>query len=293
MNLTANPGDILTYTIEYKNHSDQGVREAIITTKFENPEFLDWENLDLPRGYFDEENKQLIWKASDIPELKTLAPGQGGTLTFTVPVISDFSTQGAVKNKAIISEAIIDSPDITGALAQNKLIGSNKLVVTLGTLIGFQASAYYNDDSTIDNEGPVPPEVGETTEYSLRFRISNPANEISNGKVVVTLPTYIKYTGTKVPEDATVEYKDRTNELIWTVGTVSPGAPQELRVQVAFRPISTQAGKEFILFNRALFTARDNFAKQDISLSLEEKSSFLTEDTALPNNASIIVKRGN
>jgi hypothetical protein len=291
--LTANPGDILTYTIEYKNNGDQGVREAIITTRFENPEFLDWQNLDLPRGYFDEANKQLIWKASDIPELRTLAPGQGGTLNFTVPVISDFSTQGVVKNKAIVSETTIDSPDLAGTLSQNKLVGSNKLVVTLGTLVGFQAFAYYNDDSTIDNEGPVPPEVGETTQYSLRFRVSNPANEVSNGKVVVTLPTYMKYTETKFPEAATLEYKERTNELIWTVGTVSPGAPQELRAQVEFRPISNQANKEFIFFNKALFTARDNFAKQDIILELDEKTSFLPEDTGLPVNASVVVKRGD
>ncbi len=292
-NTTANPGDILTYTIEYKNNSDQGIREAIISVKFENPEFLDWSNLDLPRGYFDETSKQLVWKASDIPELRNLAPGQGGTVNFTIPVIRDFSTQGVVKNKAVVSQATIDSPDISGNLSQNKLIGSNKLSVTLGTLVGVEVFGYYNDDSSIDNTGPIPPEVGETTTYTLRFRVSNPANEISDGRLVVTLPTYIRYTGTKLPEDRSVEYKDRTNELVWNVGSLAPGAIQELRAQVSFKPNSTQADKGFLFFSQAIFTARDSFPGQDIRLVLGEKDSFLPEDKSLPPTASTVRKKGN
>jgi uncharacterized repeat protein (TIGR01451 family) len=283
--LTANAGDILSYAVQYQNNGEQGLRDIIVSTTFEHPEFLDWQNLDLPRGAFDEATKTLVWRAADIPELKTLAPGQKGEVTFTVPVIGDFSGKGVIKNATIVAKTTIDSPDIQSSLAVNRLVGSNTLQVKLGTLVGFQVFGYHQDD-TLHNDGPVPPVVGKKTQYTLRLKVSNPINDVTNAKVALALPGYMKFTGAKTPDGESLEYKDRTNELVWNIGSMTPGTTRELRAQIEFSPSSPQADKDFLMMLGAQLTAQDSFAKEAIVLNLGEKNSSLSEDTSLPPNAS-------
>ncbi len=279
----AAPGTVLTYDIQYQNNSTQGYRDAIVSIVFENPEFLDWENLDLPQGAYDQATKSITWKAGDIQELRVLAPGALGNLTFRIPVISDFSSVGIVKNRAIVSRVTIDSPDIQTTLSQNKLIGSSTANIALGTLVGFQILAYHEHPS-MDTDGPLPPEVGEKTEYVLRLRVTNPANDVTQGKVMVTFPGYMKFTGKKNPDESNVSYNDRVNEVTWTLGTLSPGSSKEVYIQTEFAPGENLADKDFQMFQSATFTGVDSFTKQNISLPLTPKSNNLSDEGGdLPN----------
>lgn len=287
---SATPGQILSYNIQYQNNSSQGYREAVVAVTFENPEFLDWENLDLPQGSYDQNTRTITWRAGEVPELRALAPGATGNLNFSIPVIADFSNLGIVKNKAVVSRATIDSPDIQSTLAQNKLIGSNTISVPLGTLVGFQAYAYHND-TALETDGPLPPEAGKKTEYVLRFRVTNPANDVTGGKVVVLLPGYMRFTSKKSPEDAIVTFNDRTNEATWSLGSMSPGSSREVRIQTEFSPGDNLIGKEFLMLQSATFSGTDAFTKQPISLSLERKFNNLSDDpNDLPANYNIVKK---
>lgn len=276
------PGTILSYDIQYQNNSNQGYRDVIVSVNFDNPEFLDWANLDLPQGTYNQSTKTISWRTSEVPELRALAPGAIGNLTFNIPVIADFSNAGTIKNKAIISKATIDSPDIQSTLSENKLIGSSTSSIALGTLVGFQISAYH-EDSVIETDGPLPPESGEKTEYVLRLQVSNPANDVTQGKAVVALPGYMKFTGKKSPDDGSISYNERTNEISWTIGTLNPGTRKEMRVQTEFAPGDDMKGKSFQMFQSALFTGFENFTKQNISLPLESKGNALSdEEKSLP-----------
>jgi uncharacterized repeat protein (TIGR01451 family) len=288
----ANAGDILSYAVEYKNSGERGLRDVIMSMTFENPEFLDWENLDLPRGIFDEATRSLIWKASDIGEFKSLAPGQSGTLTFSVPVVKDFSGQGQVKNKVIVSQVKIDSPDVAATLDQNKIIGSSTLGVKLGTLVGVTVLGYHNDD-IFHNTGPVPPEVGEETSYTLMWRVTNPLNELTQAKLTATLPGYIKWKNTKTPEGESVAYNERANELVWNIGSMGAGSTKEVSLQVFFTPSRNQIDRDFLLLDKALLTGEDTFAKKVINLPVSSKNSYLPEDPSLTGNHNKVQKGNN
>lgn len=286
----ATPGQILTYNLEYQNNSNQGYRDAVITINFENPEFLDWANLDLPQGAYNQTDKSIVWRGGEIAELRNLAPGVKGNLTFSVPIIPDFSNAGLVKNKAIVSKVTIDSPDIQATLAQNKLIGSSTLSVSLGTLVGFQMYAYANDEF-IETDGPLPPEAGEKTEYILRFRVTNPANDVTQGKVTVVLPGYMKFTDKKHPGESNVSINSRTNEATWTIGSMSPGESKEVRVQIEFSPGDNMIGKTFNMIQSATFTGIDSFTKANISLPLEGNYNTLSDNEGdLPANYGTVQK---
>lgn len=274
--ITVSPGEILQYVIRYKNESNIGLRDAILTVEI-NPALLDMSRLVLKRGAYDAARKLIIWKASDIPSLGKIEPGASGEITFSVPVLAAIPAEE--KNLSIRSVAKIDSPDIPTAIGANKIIGSNMLVVKLNSLVGMDVRALY-DDTVFPNSGPFPPKVGQETSYNLHLNVTNSSNDLKQARVSVMLPTGIRYNGKFSPGRETVAFNERTNELIWELGTFAPtrGTPRELVFQVTAVPSPSNAGRPLILMNSATFTAKDAFTDQDIRVEKGEADSYLRGD---------------
>jgi hypothetical protein len=234
--------------------------------------------LALKRGAYDAARGIIIWKASDIPGLGKIEPGASGEITFSVPVIATVPAENE-KNLAIRSVAKIDSPDIPASIGSNKIIGSNMLLVKLNSLVGIDAKALY-DDVFFPNSGPFPPKVGQETSYTLHLNVTNSSNDLKQARVSAILPTGVHYNGKFAPGKETVAWSERTNELVWELGTFVPtrGASRELVFQVTTVPSPSNVGKLLILMNRATFTAKDAFTDQDIRVEKGEVDSFLRED---------------
>lgn len=275
--ITVSPGEVLQYVIRYKNESDIGLRDAILTVEI-NPTLLDMSRLVLKRGAYDAARKLIVWKASDIPSLGKIEPGASGEITFSVPVLSIIPPENE-KNLSIRSLAKIDSPDIPTAIGANKIIGSNMLLVKLNSLVGIAVKTLY-DDATFPNSGPFPPKVGQETSYTLRLNVTNSSNDLKQARISVMLPTGVHYNGKFAPGRETVAFNERTNELVWELGTFAPtrGTPRELVFQVTAIPSPSDAGRPLILMNSATFTAKDAFTDQNIRVEKGETDSFLRED---------------
>jgi hypothetical protein len=74
-------GETLRYVIRYKNESNVGMRNAIVSVEI-NPDLLDMSRLILGRGAYDAARKMITWKASDIPSLGRIEPGASGEISF-------------------------------------------------------------------------------------------------------------------------------------------------------------------------------------------------------------------
>lgn len=274
--ITVSPGEVLHYVIRYKNESNIGMRDAILTVEI-NPALLDMSRLQLKRGAYDAARKLIIWKASDIPGLGKIEPGASGEITFSVPVLAAIPAEE--KNLSIRSVAKIDSPDIPTSIGANKIIGSNMLVVKLNSLVGMDAKALY-DDTVFPNSGPFPPKVGQETSYTFHLNVTNSSNDLTQARVSVKFPTGVRYNGKFSPGRETVAFNERTNELVWELGSFAPtqGAPRELVFQVTAIPSPSDIDKPLILMNSATFTAKDVFIDQDIRVEKGETDSFLRDD---------------
>jgi len=275
--IAVNPGDILRYVIRYRNDGNIGVRDAIVTVDID-PTALDMSRLVLPNGAYDAARKMLIWKASDIPNLGRLEPGTGGEISFSVPAAKTLAAVGD-KNLSIVSVAKIDSPDLPTPLGSNKIIGSNTLYVKLNALVSMGIKVLY-DDTAFPNSGPIPPKVGQATNYTLHVSVANSSNDLKQARVVATLPTGVKYGGKFAPSGETVAFNDRTNELIWDLGTffATGSMPRELAFQVTTTPNVSQVGKPLVLVAGVIFTAQDTFTHQDIRVEKGEQNNYLSDD---------------
>ncbi len=288
--VSVNPGDTLKYELKYKNEGSVGLRDVIVTLEI-NAALLDMTKLFLTGGHYDTAKSVITWRASDIPSLARLEPNSGGEISFSVPVRKDIAVNTeAGKHLSIRTVAKIDSLDIPFASPTNKIISSNLLDVRIGSIVDFQISGFYFD-SVIGNTGPIPPKVGAETTYTLRFRVTNFLNDIAKTKVSMLIPTGVRYTGKRYPENETVSYNDRTGQLTWDIGSILGGraSVREVALQFSLNPGQNEVGKSPAIITSATLEAEDLFTRQGIRIDRGAKTTALPEDTSIPGGSYVVV----
>jgi len=247
-------GDRLKYIIKFINNSDVPLREAIVSVKFDTAA-LDFAQLDLEnKGDYDEKEKTITWKASDIPELQLLKPQESGEISFTIPVLKKLPVNSKEDHDFSVSTLVsIDSDDIPSELRENKTVLSNVLTKTVGAKVLLGSNLEYV-------EGALPPKVGEKTKYTVTLTVDNINNDISNTVVTVPLPTQVKF----VSGDD-VEFNKRTNEVVWTIGDIVHGAGvTSEKIQTTFDvdiiPSIDQIGESPLILQQQTLVAEDLFA---------------------------------
>lgn len=284
----ANPGEPLRYDIEYRNDGNVGIRDAIVTVELDSP-FLDLGTLqfenDNVKGAYSQARKSIIWKASDVPSLARVEPGQTGRLAFTVKTYPnpEQAVAGA-RNPVVRSIAKIDSPDIPSIVGVTKVVASNTLTVKLNTVLTSDLKAYYAD-ALIPNTGPIPPLVDQETTYTLHLILANSSNEIKDSRMSILLPSGIRYTGQTNAPGEKLAFNERTNELSWDMGAFAPGRTRQIVFQVGATPDASLVNKEISLVSKMVFSGQDIFTEKDLRLEKAGKTSSIPEDATVPDSA--------
>lgn len=284
----ANPGEPLRYDIEYRNDGNVGIRDAIVTVELDSP-FLDLGTLqfenDNVKGAYSQARKSIIWKASDVPSLARVEPGQTGRLAFTVKTYPnpEQAVAGA-RNPVVRSIAKIDSPDIPSIVGVTKVVASNTLTVKLNTVLTSDLKAYYAD-ALIPNTGPIPPLVDQETTYTLHLILANSSNEIKDSRMSILLPSGIRYTGQTNAPGEKLSFNERTNELSWDMGAFAPGRTRQIVFQVGATPDASLVNKEISLVSKMVFSGQDIFTEKDLRLEKAGKTSSIPEDATVPDSA--------
>lgn len=288
INGIARPGEALAHVIRFRNDGDIGLRDLILTADLD-PETLDMTSLNTGSGVFNPVTRQIMWKASDLPRLNRLDPGEGGEVNFSVSVREDIETRLAGrKNIAVETMARIDSPDVPTPIGANKVIASNMSRVKLLSRVDFTLRGSYADE-IMPNTGPIPPQVGQETTYTFRARLSSALNDITQSSVTFFLPGNVRYVGVPAGSVETVRWTERSGELVWEVGTLSSGASnaRELVFQIGLTPDVTLVDKSPVLIKSTVFGGKDDFVGRDVRIETKDKLTDSIEDISGGNGRVI------
>ncbi len=267
-------GEYLTYQITYHNIGDTPLRDAIVRIHLDE-RVLDLSQLKLIHGgdYHPNDNS-ITWKASDVPGLKLLAPNDRGEVVFSVPVVAQLPVEGEKDfHYAVSTVASIDSPDIPSAIRENKTILSNTLTVPIGAKILPSATLAYK-------EGSMPLRVGEKTVYDLTFSIGSVNNDLANVQMVIPLPTHMTF---HESSGNGVLFNERTNEIVWNVGTVLHGSgvvspSPQMTVTLSLVPSIDQRGSiPPAIVNAYTITGVDTFINKPFSLHQTSIDAFAAQ----------------
>jgi hypothetical protein len=282
--VSVSAGKSLSFKIGYQNTGSIGLRDVIFSIEVNSP-ILDYSRIDMSegKGEFDAEKKTIIWKASEIPDFKMLAPGAQGEINFSISVKDIVPVSGSKdKNFSFSAIARMDSPDIPTPEGANKVVASNSVNVKLNSKLLASLQGFFND-ADIANSGPIPPKVGQESTFTLHLKIANVSNDVTDAKVAMTLAPGVKWKNNFLPKDASMSYNDRTNELDWNVGSLAAGTgvvtdSKEAIFQVSIVPSQNQVGDFAPLVTQTVFSAKDSFTKESLELKIGAKNTNLLED---------------
>ncbi len=290
--LYANAGDTLNYAVNYANNGNTALRNAIVTVNLSSPA-LDYTTLKTQKGgSFDPSSNAITWKASDYPNLGDLEPGMSGTIKFSIGIKSTLPVSGTSdKNFMIASIASINTPDIQTSVDSNKTVSGNEIDVKLNSKLLFAASGFFTDQ-LISNSGPIPPQVGQPTTYTIHWIAGSVSNDVTGATVTATLPTNVSMTGSIKPSDANLTYNDRTNQVTWNIGNLSAGTgvispAKEVDFQVKLIPQPNQVGETADLVGPMAFSAVDSFTGQNLTAASDKLTTYLANDPTVGANSRV------
>lgn len=206
-NYVANPGDELSYSINYKNTSSYSLSNLILSVKLDG-NMYDLSTLDTRGGFFDGSTRTIVWGPSNISDFSSLGSNINGTVGFAVKLKQDFNLQGSdtlfVKSSAKLSTSTV--PD---GLDASEIASSVNLVTNITKLPTISQSVDSVDDKS----------------YNIKWNIANPGNGLNNAIMKAALSEGVSWQNI-FSSNISLEnptYNEKTKTITWNLGNIPGG----------------------------------------------------------------------
>lgn len=278
-NASVDIGGTLEYTLRYENTLDVPLEDVTLLAQLVGNIF-DLKTL-RTNGAFDVVSNTISWGGLEQPELKTLKPNSPGQASFSIRLRDRLPILDASdKNFTVKVVGSIDTKKVPPLIGGSRLERTVTLITKVNSRLVAQPKIVYREtSSSIQNYGPVPPQIGQTTTYTVHIALINVANDLADVEVRTTLPTGAAWTGQYTANAARegVSYDPGAKTLTWQVGRVvaTTGIAQptkELVYQVSVTPGPSDRYRVLNLTGEIVATGADAFT----GATLTSKSLPLT-----------------
>ncbi|MDI6883085.1 MAG: hypothetical protein QMC93_01250 [Patescibacteria group bacterium] len=275
-NYSASPGDFLHYEIFFRNIGRDPVQKKFLLAHLEG-DFFDLASLKSEKGEIGKGDNTVLWDWKIVPELRFLDIDQEGKVEFWVKLKGNINYQ----------------PKNPKLKVKVNLAGLEKVFETkLNSQLEFSQKVYFEQEF-FQNKGPLPPRVGESTEYVVLWQVKNSWNDLRNVKVKAVLPENVRPTGKIFPTDARFTFDSDSREVIWNIGEVKAWQgfkeePLTLAFQIEFRPTVSQKGQSPLLIKEAEILAEDVFSSEILQEKAEGKDTTLPDDETVNEEQGIV-----
>ncbi len=251
------PGDNLVYKLTYRNNGSDPAKGVIVTATL-NGEALKYDSISAAGANI--QNNVITWDASGVNDLESVGAGEGGELTFSVPV-NDPATRGASKNLTVSVRPGIRSSDFSQPFLGKENIAKVQTEVEITKAVSYTT-------------GAIPPTVDQATTYFVVISVKNQTNDITGSKMTFNLPSAVGFSTSSInaEEKANVAYDANTKKITWTPGRIAAHAgsfvPQrKLSFSITINPGVTLRNQPVTLVNNIKFNAVDDFTSQPIAIT--------------------------
>lgn len=279
-------GETVNARVVFKNVGTVGLKNVIVSVKLDGLG-LDPATLKLRAGAYDPITRTITWTSASVPQLSTLLPGQEGEVEYTFNILETggFPLTEEAINPTITAVATIDSPDLPTPDGQERRVITDRYVIPVATNLALDAEAFYDDGRLgITSEGPLPPEVGERTTYTVRFRLGSTLNAAGDVHMTALLPDGVEFTDQTYMTTGTIDFNERTREIDWAIPQIDAqagrvGPAPELHVQVAITPGENLRGKVLPFLQSASARGLDLYADREVATNLQIVPTTRTADS--------------
>ena len=273
------PGDTLHYVTSFKNVGEKNLENLFLVVILEGRPF-DLESVKAGQGTFQQGDNSIIFEAKSNPKLRFLGKGEGGQVEFWVNVREEWETFSpqdkdfSIRTRIILSDA------------------TEEFETKVNSKFAFDQTAYFQDEA-FGNQGPLPPQVGVPTTYTVIWQAKNFFNDVVNAKVRAQLQQGVSLTGKIFPEDSTLTFDQVSREVVWEVGDLKAGKGvhdpvSSVAFQIQFTPLAFQRGEAAQLIGEARITGEDVYTESLLSATDTPIDTTLPDDDTVTLQMSII-----
>ncbi len=282
-------GQTMNYTITYANKGEANMKEVVIMASLES-DFLDWSSLaDKNQGQAG--NQRITWSSAQIPGLADLAPGNEGTIDFSIKVKPageiDPTKNYQIKSYARFQIGASTSTDATST--EETSDRSNAITNKINSDLSLKEEIrYFNDDNIAVGSGPLPPKVGEATSYRVYWHLSNNLNELNDLKITTKLPPYVKWDGRNRSDVGSVSYDQATGNITWQIGRLPISVYKaEAEFSITIAPSDEDKNKMLVLLPGSTIEAIDTTTQTRINKTTKAKTTKLEDDDAVTDDGRV------
>lgn len=263
----ANPGDYLHYEIFFRNTDDKVLENLFLIVQLEKAIF-DFDAFQIDSGQVQKDAGLIIWNYTTAPQLKFLTRLEEGKVEFWIKLKEDLRQNPVIRTKVSVG------------------LATQEFVNKINTKLSLFQKGYFNQ-GPFKNSGLLPPQVGQSTTYTISWQVKNLYNEVKNLKIKAVLPSQVKLTGELSPKDARFTFDQVSREIVWEIGTLAIGVTSpEIFFQVSFTPDYSQRGQAPELISQIKIIGEDNWTGQTLQFSAP------TINTTLPDDPTIAKGQG-
>lgn len=289
-------GDTLAYSVHYQNGSGIALSNLVLRVVLTG-ELFDFSSLSNSGAFYDPSSHTLTWNSSNLPALRLVDPGTSGEVRFSISLKDQFKLSRLNdKNYYVRASVSADSPSVPYYLSTSRTSTQLQIDTKVSGAVSVAARAYYRDAlSQIANSGSLPPKVGQATQYTVHWLLSDYANDANNVEVRAVLPQGVKWTGVmKTNGDSEPRFDSDSNEVVWNVSKLSANRgvltdPLEAAFQVEATPGASQVGQYEVVLGKTRLSATDSFTGTVLQASAEPLTTALPFDDTVSSAQGIII----
>ena len=285
----ASAGDSLNYTLTYTNNSSVTMAGVKITAALAGRMF-DLASLQT-NGSFNSRTGMVTWYAADTPALASVAPGQSGSVSFSINTKSAFPIRlPSDKDYSLRVMGTIASPTVIPGAPGTSTVSVVSATNKVGGAIALAAKGLWQS-------GPYPPKVDQPTSYTIDWEITNYSTDAANMTVSAYLKSGSAFLGaaSSTETTSTPTYDPGTGLVTWTVPFVPAGTgivdpPMKAEFTVSNTPAVNQVGSDVTLLGQTTLTASDTWTGQPLDAQAGEITTALPNETSLTNGARSVTQ---
>ena len=252
------PGATVVATVSWTNTLSVPVTNAAVEVMLAGTA-LDPGSVQTQKGFYRSVDRTLIFNRDTDPSLASLAPGASGPGTFTFATVPN-----APRNSSITLTLSIAGERIGQAGVPEQVLASSAKTLRVVSAVIFGAAALHAS-GPFTNAGAVPPIANQATAYAIEWSLVNAGNDLADGVVAATLPSYVTFSGLTLPADSSISYDAPSRTVTWKTGDIAAGSSRQATFQVILTPSTTQRGSAPALTGVPTLKAFDRFAQTQIS----------------------------
>lgn len=289
----ARAGDGLNMDVAFVNNLSVPVDDLSINVSIDG-KVVNEKTISAQSGFYDSNKKIISWDKYGQPDLSEVLPGQSGSVPFHLnilnsndPALTSLKNPSATISVSITGKRLSESnvpEEITSTAARNIKIASD---------LRF-AGSIVRSIGPIENQGDLPPKVGNNIGYTVLWTVTNNFNDVDNGQVTAILPSYVTWTGVTSPGSEKISYNPDSRQITWNLGKVLAGSLsnsfRQVAFQISFAPSLSQVGSAPALVGASSFSGNDTFTNSVASASVQELNTYLSTDPAFQDGQDRVVQ---